>query len=78
MFPLQYQYTCFGPIIWPKANAPNTDLYPYQLHRLQLPVDAPHISTIAFDTEQELLWIGDETVSAVENKRKYMDLEGFF
>ena len=34
-----------------------------QLHRLQLPIEAPHISTIAFDTEQELLWIGDETVS---------------
>ncbi|KAL8797846.1 MAG: hypothetical protein Q9195_000198 [Heterodermia aff. obscurata] len=28
----------------------------------ELPVEAPHISSIAFDTEQELLWIGDETV----------------
>ena len=40
-----------------------------QLHRLQLPVEAPHISTIAFDTEQELLWIGDETVSMIKSEQ---------
>ena len=55
-----------------------------QLHRLQLPVEAPHISTIAFDTEQELLWIGDETVSMIKSAQsifmlsRLCRLKGYF
>lgn len=33
-----------------------------KVHRLQLPASSAHISVIAFDTQQELLWTGDETV----------------
>jgi len=32
------------------------------VHRSQLPASSAHISVIAFDTQQELLWTGDETV----------------
>ena len=44
------------------------DAFPYpftdfaQVHRLQLPASSAHVSVIAFDTQQELLWTGDETV----------------
>lgn len=33
-----------------------------KVHRLQLPASSAHTSVIAFDTQQELLWTGDETV----------------
>lgn len=33
-----------------------------KVHRLQLPASSAHISIIAFDTQQELLWTGDEMV----------------
>lgn len=34
----------------------------FKVHRLQLSSTGPHVGVIAFDTQQELLWTGDETV----------------
>lgn len=33
-----------------------------KVNRVQLPPSKAHLSVIAFDTQQELLWTGDETV----------------
>ena len=52
---IYHPFPSFGGI-----SIPFTDLT--QVHRLQLPASSAHISVIAFDTQQELLWTGDETV----------------